>query len=200
MRMYRPVTVAALTLTIAIFAGGCSPEEDLSTKEPKSGSTASPSESREPSASSGWKTASVKLAQIQVPSEWTISSSADQTQIVRAPKDSIGLSPGSGKIVAGPHAGDGDDESAVNALAELREVALANDLQNLKRLPNEAINGSIFYHFRGEDEHTWQDHFGTVLPGGDDRVTISWDFTKADIDRKGAEALIAQIMPTYKPL
>ncbi len=103
-------------------------------------------------------------------------------------------------MLAGPHAGEGEDEDAVDALADLREEALAKDLKNLKRLPNETINGSIFYHFQGENEHTWQDHYGTVLPGGDDRVTMSWDFNKADIDRKGAEALIAQIMPTYKVL
>lgn len=125
---------------------------------------------------------------------------ADQAQTMRAPKDSIGISPGAGNILAGPHAGEGDGESAVNALAVLREDALAKDLKDLKRLPNETINGSTFYHFQGEDDHTWQDHYGTVLPGGDDRVTISWDFNKADIDRKGAAALIAQIMPTYKVL
>ncbi|NGN92361.1 hypothetical protein G5C66_06345 [Nocardioides sp. KC13] len=125
---------------------------------------------------------------------------ADQQQTMRAPKDSIGLSPGSGNIQAGPNAGGGEGESAVEEWAKLSEKTLADDVQNLKRLPNETINGSVFYHFQGEGEGFWQDHYGTVTPNGDDRVTITWHFNQTDIDRKGAETLIAQIMPTYKVL
>ena len=110
------------------------------------------------------------------------------------------MSPGFGTLSSAPNAGGGEGEGVVDEWAELREESLAKDLTNLKRLPNETINGSVFYHFQGEDEHTWQDHYGTVAAGGADRITVTWDFNKADIDRKGAEALIAQIMPTYKVL
>lgn len=195
--------IATLTVAVAGFTGGCGSEEtpaEPTTSASADATSGGASESSTPSIPSDWKVASVGLAQLQVPPDWALSSHADQAQTMRAPKDSIGLSPGAGNILADPHAGDGDDESAVDALADLREEALAKDLKNLKRLPNETINGSIFYHFQGEDDHTWQDHYGTVLPGGDDRVTVSWDFNKTDIDRKGAEALIAQVMRTYKVL
>lgn len=119
---------------------------------------------------------------------------------MRAPEDAIGISPGAAILQGGVHAGEGDDEAAVDALAALEEKALADDVQNLKRLPNETINGSTFYHFQGDTGHEWEDHYGTVVPGGDHSVTVTWRFTKSDIDRKGAEALIAQIMPTYKVL
>ncbi|MER6940818.1 hypothetical protein ABTX24_12025 [Nocardioides sp. NPDC127514] len=144
--------------------------------------------------------ASAGPAQLQVPPDWTLNSVADQQQTMQAPKDSIGLSPGSGNIQAGPNAGGGEGESAVEEWAKLSENTLADDVQNLKRLPNETINGSVFYHFQGEGEGFWQDHYGTVTPDGGDRVTITWNFNQTDIDRKGAEALIAQIMPTYKVL
>lgn len=117
---------------------------------------------------------------------------------MRAPEDAIGISPGAAIFQGGVHAGEGDGEAAVDALAALEEKALADDVQNLKRLPNETINGSTFYHFQGDTGHEWEDHYGTVVPGGDHSVTVTWRFTKSDIDRKGAEALIAEIMPTYK--
>lgn len=205
MRTFRAITLAALALAVAGAAVGCGSEAP--TPDPTKGPSASEnpggttgSESDGPAVPSDWKVASADVAQLQVPPDWTVTSNADQTQTMRAPKDSIGVSPGSGNIVAGPHAGDGDGESAVNALADLRQDELARDLKNLKRLPNETINGSIFYHFQGEDEYTWQDHYGTVVPGGDDRVSMSWDFNKSDIDRKGADTLIEPIMATYEVL
>ncbi|MFE6646562.1 hypothetical protein ACFVJS_08380 [Nocardioides sp. NPDC057772] len=149
---------------------------------------------------SDWQVATVGPAQLQIPPDWTLESIADQQQTMRAPKDSIGLSPGFGNILADPNAGGGEGEGAVDEWAKLTENALIDDVQNLKRLPNVTINGEVFYHFQGEGEGFWQDHYGTVVPGGEDRVTITWRFNQADIDRKGADALIAQIMPTYKVL
>lgn len=182
---------------------GCGSEEpDADPTEPAG--TSAPS-SPDPNAEgsdvpSDWQAASAGPAQLQVPPDWTLDSMANQQQTMRAPKDSIGLSPGSGNIQAGPNAGGGEGESAVEEWAKISEHTLADDVQNLKRLPNETINGSVFYHFQGEGEGFWQDHYGTVTPDGDDRVTVTWHFNQTDVDRNGAEALIAQIMPTYKVL
>ncbi|MGH8078836.1 MAG: hypothetical protein ACREPE_16165, partial [Lysobacter sp.] len=173
------------------------PEDPAGTSD---SATTEPSEPSGPEVPADWQVASVDVAQLQVPPDWTISSSGDLSLTVRAPEDAIGISPGAATFQGGVHAGEGDDAAAVDALAALEEKALADDVQNLKRLPNETIDGSIFYHFQGDTGREWEDHYGTVVPGGDHHVTVTWRFTKTDIDRKGAEALIAQIMPTYRTL
>jgi hypothetical protein len=91
-------------------------------------------------------------------------------------------------------------EEELEELAKLHEKELSKDLTNLKRLSNETINGALFFHFQGETENKWQDVYGTLAPEAADQVTVTWDFNKSDIDRTGAEELIAQIMPTYKVL
>lgn len=202
MRTSRAIAIAALTLVTATGITGCG--NDTPTPEPTtdvSGSaTTEPSGSSGPEVPADWQVASVEVAQLQVPANWNIRSSGDLSLSMRAPEDAIGISPGAAIFQGGVHAGEGDGEAAVDALAALEEKALADDVQNLKRLPNETINGSTFYHFQGDTGHEWEDHYGTVVPGGDHSVTVTWRFTKSDIDRKGAEALIAEIMPTYKAL
>ncbi|MEU6137783.1 hypothetical protein [Nocardioides sp. NPDC047086] len=90
----------------------------------------------------------------------------------------------------------------MEGLAKLVNDQLKGDssLAKLERLPDETINGNLFYHFRAETEFTWQDHYGTVASTTRDQVTVTWEFNKSDIDRKGAEALIAPIMATYEVL
>lgn len=188
---------------MVLSMAGCGSDEPSS--DPDESVTASSSAStgagaEEPEIPSNWQVASVDVAQLQVPPDWTLSSTRDASQTMAAPKDSIGLSPGSGNILADPNPGGGEGEDAVDEWADLREKSLSGDLKNLERLPNERINGSVFYHFRGEGDGTWEDHYGAVVPGGDRRITITWRFNQADIDRKGAEALIAEIMPTYQVL
>ncbi|MDQ4110510.1 MAG: hypothetical protein M3306_05340 [Actinomycetota bacterium] len=97
---------------------------------------------------------------------------------------------------------EGEIKAALDELAGLRGKALKKDssFTTLERLPNETINGSLFYHFRAETEYTWEDHYGTLEPDAGMQVTVVWSFNKADIDRKGAEALSAPIMATYEVL
>jgi len=123
-------------------------------------------------------------------------------QRMSAPKNEIGLSPGSGGMSADVYSTDGEVKAALDELAELRGKTLKDDssLTVLKRLPNETINGALFYHFRAESEFTWEDHYGTLVPDAGRQVTVVWSFNKSDIDRKGAEALIAPIMATYEVL
>lgn len=202
MRTARTIKIGALAACLALTMAGCgSDEPDADPTEPAvTGTPSAPDSSNGSEVPSDWQVAAVGPAQLQIPPDWTLESIADQQQTMRAPKDSIGLSPGFGNILADPNAGGGEGEGAVDEWAKLTESALADDVQNLKRLPNETINGAVFYHFQGEGEGFWQDHYGTVVPGGDDRITITWRFNQTDIDRKGAEALIAQIMPTYEVL
>jgi hypothetical protein len=150
----------------------------------------------------GWKPASAEVAQLHVPQNWELDSYADQAQTMIAPKNKFGLSPGSGEIMAGAYGADGDINEAVEGLAKLLHDQLKADssLTKLERLPDETISGTRFYHFRAETEFTWQDHYGTVASTTRDQVTVTWEFNKADIDRKGAEALIAPIMVTYEVL
>ena len=119
-----------------------------------------------------------------------------------APRNKVGLSPGSGEIMAGVYSTDGEVKTALDELAGLRDKSLKKDssFTKLEKLPNETINGSLFYHFRGETEYTWEDHYGTLVPDAGRQVTVVWSFNKSDIDRKGAEALIAPIMATYEVL
>ncbi|NGN92362.1 hypothetical protein G5C66_06350 [Nocardioides sp. KC13] len=202
--MSRTIAIAALALITVTALAGCG--DDAPTADPTASASASgpngteSSESSAPDVPANWQVASVEVAQLQVPPTWRLSSSGDLSLTARAPEDAIGISPGAATFQGGVHSGNGDDEAAVDALATLEEKTLANDVQDLKRLPNETINGSIFYHFQGDNGREWEDHYGTVVPAGEHRVAVTWRFTKADIDRKGAEALIGQIMPTYQVL
>lgn len=204
MKTSRAIT-ATLTLTVALAVAGCS-SDNTPTKDPSTPGatstetgTATPSASNEPEVPSDWQTASVGAAQLQVPSDWRVTSDGDDSQTIRAPKDAIGISPGFGNLQANVYRNDGT-EGELEELADLHEKDLSKDLAKLKRLPNETINGSLFFHFLGETENKWQDVYGTLAPEAGDQVTVTWDFNKADIDRKGSEALITQIMPTYKVL
>lgn len=144
--------------------------------------------------------AAIQSAQLQVPADWSLTSTRVSSQTLKAPKDPLGISSqGTGIFQDNEYAG-GVDSRAIDELAEMREKSLTKDFENVKRLPNETINGSEFYHFQSETETYWQDHYGTVVPDGSKQVTVFWYFQKALLDRKGAEALIAQIMPTYKVL
>lgn len=150
----------------------------------------------------GWKAASAKVAQLHVPPNWELDSYADQAQTMIAPENEVGLSPGSGEIMVGVYGADENLEEAIEGLAKLVHDQLKRDssLTNLERLPDETINGTLFFHFRAETEYTWQDHYGTVVSTTRDQVTVTWQFNKSDIDRKDAEALFAPIMATYEVL
>ena len=201
MKTSRATSLATLALTLALTAVGCGSDDNPSAPGATSSAagTATPSESDESDVPSDWRTASVGAAQLQVPSDWTVRSDGDDSQSLRAPNDEIGISPGFGNIQANVYRTKGT-EKELEELAKLHERDLSKELTDLERLPNETINGALFFHFRGETDNKWQDVYGTLAPKAADQVTVTWDFNKSDIDRKGAEALISRIMPTYKVL
>lgn len=205
MKTSRTIAIAALATSLGLALSGCGSSEgsgtDPTTTPSTSEGSASPSPST-PSVPADWQIASVDVAQLQVPPDWVLSSTRKQSQTMRAPKNSVGLSPGAGGLMADAYGADGNLEDAVDGLAKLVHDQLKDDssLTKLERLPDETINGTLFYHFRAETEFTWQDHYGTVASTTRDQVTVTWEFNKSDIDRKDADALIEPIMATYEVL
>jgi hypothetical protein len=203
MRTSRSIAIAALAAALGLTLAGCGTSEDPDAR-PTSESSA-PQSSPSPTGASvpeGWKAASAEIAQLHVPPTWELDSFRDQAQTMIAPKNEVGLSPGSGEIMADVYSTEGEIKAALDELAGLRGEALKKDssITTLEKLPNETINGSLFYHFRAESEFTWEDHYGTLVPDAGRQVTVVWSFNKSDIDRKGAEALSAPIMATYEVL
>lgn len=118
-----------------------------------------------------------------------------------APEDDLGYSPGFGNLLSSNLGGGGDVASNVETIAGYEKDRLtSDDTTNLKRLPNVTINGALFYHFQYEKDRTWNDSYATVTEDGQQQITVNWDFNKSDIDRKGADALIAKVLPTFKLL
>jgi hypothetical protein len=195
------IAILATALSLALVGCGTDGPEGKPTTSEGNTAEASPSPTG-PTVPSGWKAASAKVAQLHVPPTWELDSYGDESQAMIAPKNSVGLSPGSGEISTGVYSTDGDVEDVLNELAGLRGRTLKKDTSftALKQLPNETINGSPFYHFRAETEYTWEDHYGALVPDAVRQVNVVWSFNKSDIDRKGAEALIAPIMATYEVL
>ncbi|MFD4326038.1 hypothetical protein ACFWQC_15480 [Nocardioides sp. NPDC058538] len=118
---------------------------------------------------------------------------------MRAPEDAIGISPGAGNIQANVYSTD-VTAADLEELAKLHEKDLKEDFANLKRLPNETINGQPFFRFQADDGQVWYDEYVTLEPDGQYQISVTWRFNKTDVDRKGAEALIDQVMPTYQAL
>lgn len=200
MRTSRAFATLAAALSLVLAGCGSDGPEAKPTSE-ASTATSSPSPTG-PTVPSGWKAASVDIAQLHAPAKWTIEPGGKQILSLVAPKNEIGLSPGSGILSVGVFSTDGEVEAELERFAGLSHDQFKADssLTKLQRLPNESINGSLFYHFRAETEYTWEDHYGTLVPDAVRQVTVTWKFNKSDIDRKGAEALIAPIMATYEVL
>lgn len=184
--------MAALILSVALAGAGCtssdggnSPETD----EPKPTPSASPSE---PSVPADWKVASIEEAQVQIPPDWTAEQAGKWTVSLVAPKDDLGSSAGFGTLLS-VALGPGDLEKA----AQYEKDLLVDDgAENLKRLPDVTVDGSVFYHFQYETGRTWNDSYGTK--DGEKLIEINWDMSKTGLDRKEADALIAKVMPTFQ--
>ncbi len=195
MTMSRASAMAALILSVALAGASCassggsgnSPE----TTDPKTTPSASPSESSVPA---DWKVAAIEEAQVQIPPDWTTEQAGKWTVSLVAPKDDLGSSAGFGTFLSGA-LGPGDLEKA----AEYEKDILVEDgAENLKRLPDVTVDGSVFYHFQYETGRTWNDSYGTK--DGEKLIEINWDLSKTSLDRKEADALIAKVLPTFQLL
>lgn len=186
--------MAALILTAALAGTGCTSSGGSTspgTDEPKPTPSASPSESSVPA---DWKVAAIEEAQVQIPPDWTTEQAGKWTVSLVAPKDDLGSSAGFGTFLSGA-LGPGDLEKA----AEYEKDILVEDgAENLKRLPDVTVDGSVFYHFQYETGRTWNDSYGTK--DGEKLIEINWDLSKTSLDRNDADALIAKVLPTFQLL
>lgn len=196
----RPVALAALALMTSLAVSACSSSNETPAEDPKTAS-ASPSpttESSAPTVPADWQTVGLDdVAEISVPSDWTIKSTTGALHTLQAPKDAVGLPPGSATVgVNNLAGGDQADE-----LEESAKYVMENDYAsyNPKRLPNEVINGATFYRLQFESEAEWYDIYGTVTADAEHHIVFEWRFDKM-ISRKEAEAIWSPVMPTFKLL
>lgn len=119
-----------------------------------------------------------------------------------APKSKVGISPGAGNFGSDAYIGDESVKVMVEKLAKHENNLMKNvlELDKVQRFDDVTINGTLFYHFRAESEFEWIDEYGTVTPDGSRQVSFAWSFNKSSIGRKKAEALINEVMPTFKLL
>lgn len=137
------------------------------------------------------------VAEISVPSNWTIESTNDSIHTLKPPKGAAGFLPGWATVNVGNLAGGDQSEE----LEESAKWAMENDYagRNAKRLPNEVIDGTNFFRLQFESESEWYDVYGTVTQDAEHQIVFEWKFDKT-IDRKEAEAIWSPVMPTFKML
>ncbi|MEU6137586.1 hypothetical protein [Nocardioides sp. NPDC047086] len=87
-----------------------------------------------------------------------------------------------------------DDE--LDAAAEVTK-RFYKDYKKVDRLPDVAFGGVPFYHVHAEDPEQSRDVYGTIRDGL--LIDVQWSFNRGLIDRKASDALIDQVMPTFKP-
>ena len=147
---------------------------------------------------SDWQTVALDdVAEISVPSDWTVKSTTDALDTLQAPEDKVGFPPGSATAGVGNLAG-GDEKKQLEWMAN-RQLKTNYAGYNPKRLPDEKINGTTFYRLQFESDAEWYDVYGTVTHDGEYSIVLEWKFLKT-LDRKQAEAIWSPVMPTFKML
>jgi hypothetical protein len=194
----RPLTLAAFALTTILTVSACSsnqtPPNDPSTAS-ASPSSSEPSDSTVPS---DWQSVVLdSVAEISVPSNWTIESTNDAIHTLKPPKGAAGFLPGWATVNVGNLAGGDQAEE----LEESANWAIETDYagRNPKRLPDEVIDGTNFFRLQFESETEWYDVYGTVTPDAEHQIVFEWKFDKT-IGREEAEAIWSPVMPTFKML
>lgn len=195
----RPLALAALATATVLTLSACSSATQTPVEDPTSASPSPTTESSAPAVPSDWQAVALEdVAEISVPPDWTVRSTTDALDTLRAPKGEVGFSPGSATVVVGNLAG-GDEATELEWVAK---HSMENDYagyDNLKRLPDEVINGTTFYRLQFESDADWFDVYGTVSPDAESHIRIAWQFGKT-ISREDAEAIWSPVMPTFKML
>lgn len=195
----RPLALAVLALATTLAVSACSSSNQTPTEEPTSVSASPSAESSAPAVPSDWQTVALEdVAEISVPSDWTVKSATDALDTLRAPKGEVGFSPGSATVSVGNLAG-GDQAEELEWTAKHSMENDYSGYDSLKRLPDEVINGTPFYRLQFESEAYWFDVYGTVTPDAEYHVRVAWKFSKS-ISRKEAEAVWSPVMPSFKML
>jgi hypothetical protein len=197
----RPLVIAALAIATVLTAAACSSSNESPAEDPTSASASpsSPTDPSTPTVPSDWQTVALEdVAEISVPADWTVKSSTDALDTLSAPKDAVGFPPGSATVGVGNLAG-GDQAEQLEWVAKHAKENDYAGYANLKRLPNEVINGTPFYRFQYESDAYWFDAYGTVTPDGEYNIVFEWQFDKT-MSRKEAEAIWSPVMPTFEML
>lgn len=203
----RASALAAVALSAVLTASGCGstsgapdPTTPGTASDPSDPSASDEATSDTPSIPADWKTVKVDVAEMRVPPTWGVRAMGTDVYTVSAPKSKVGISPGFGNFGSDAYMGDGEVEAMVDDVADRQANQMKNvlNLDRVQRLEDTTINGSRFYHFRAESEFEWIDKYGTVTPDGRHQVSVAWSFNKSDIDRKKAETLINEVMPTLR--
>lgn len=201
MTMSRPLTLASLALVTTLTMTACSSSNDDPSGNDSAPATASASptatEPSAPTVPADWQTVTLRdVAELSVPPDWTIDSTNASLHTLAAPKDTSGFPPASATVGVNSLAG-GDQSDAIESSAKW---VMKNDYAgstNLKRLPDEVINGTTFYRIQFESAGAWSDVYGTVTPDAEHHIVIEWKSLKV-IGRNDAEAVWRPVMPTFK--
>ena len=196
----RPLAFAALALAATLTVSACSSNEKPTADPTNASESPSPvAESSAATVPSGWQPVDLDgSAEISVPPDWTVKSTGDALDTLRAPDDAVGFPPGSATVGVGNLAG-GDQKEGLEWMANRQLKTNYAGYTNLKRLPDEVINGTKFYRLQAENGADWYDVYGTVTPDGEYSIVLEWKFLKS-LDRKQAEAIWSPVMPTFKML
>ncbi|MFJ9387413.1 hypothetical protein ACIRON_01240 [Nocardioides sp. NPDC101246] len=182
------IVVAAMTAFVLTSCGA----EDGGPSGPNATDSPSSSRSESPTTTgSGGGTAEINGAQLQAPSGWEVRTE-DGNPILNAPKDADGDSPGSGILDADITLAETTNELAKVSVKTLK----AQGYEDLEQLADAKFGGVTFFHIRGKSGNRSYDQYGTVIDGS--QVTVDWNFITALADRKQADSLINQVMPTFK--
>ncbi len=96
----------------------------------------------------------------------------------------------------------GDAEAIIDAATEFNLKTYKGDpnISNVKRLPDLTISGVPFSLVQWETSQSWETEYLTATDDGTESITLSWQFIKSDIDRKGSQDLIDPVMETFELL
>lgn len=197
----RTLGVAALALTTAMTFAGCGSQDPDPSGDPTKEQSAG-EQTGEPTIPSDWQEAKIDAARVHVPQDWSVLNPKAADVGFTAPTDEFGLSPGGGSMVVNVGDDSGDIEAIIDAATEFNLETYKGDpnSSNVKRLPDVTINGVPFSLVQWETSNTWETEYLTATVDGTESITLSWQFAKGDVDRKGSHELIDPVMATFELL
>ncbi|MGH3349549.1 MAG: hypothetical protein ACRDPS_02700 [Nocardioides sp.] len=197
----RTLGIAVLALTTVVTFAGCGSQDPDPSEDPTIGQSAG-GQTSEPAIPSDWQEAKIDVASVHVPQDWAVLNPKATDIGFTAPKDEFGFSPGGGSMVVNVGDDTGDAEAIIDAATEFNLKTYKGDpnISNVKRLPDLTISGVPFSLVQWETSQSWETEYLTATDDGTESITLSWQFIKSDIDRKGSQDLIDPVMETFELL
>lgn len=184
--------IAALAAGFALSSCGGGSDEPSGPGTTPSGSSSSPAEPDASTSTGDSVVAEINGAQLQAPAGWSVSDE-DGLATLTAPKDELGYAPGSAILNA--------DVTLAGSTEELADTRLrgakSEGFTNPERLADAEFAGVTFFHIRAKrGTKSSYDLYGAVIDGSE--VVVAWEFIIEFADRKEADAMINEVMPTFK--